>query len=103
LADYEQTLRLLDEAGKEVRQSSHNLMPEILLKFGLIEALNSYFSTINQSKALQIDFQVLGLEERLPSSLALTLYRIIQELINNITKHSIATELWSNSTGWTIS
>ncbi len=93
LADYEQTLRLLDEAGKEVRQISHNLMPEILLKFGLIEALNSYFSTINQSKALQIDFQVLGLEERLPSSLALTLYRIIQELINNIIKHSNATEV----------
>src|SRR5699024_981954 len=64
-----------------------------LLRYGLIEALNSYFSSINQSKALQIDFQVLGLKERLPSSLALTLYRIVQELINNIIKHSDATEV----------
>ncbi len=93
LEDYEQTLSLLNEAGQEVRQISHNLMSEILIKFGLIEALNSYFSTINQSKTLHIDFQVLGLKERLPSSLALTLYRIIQELINNIIKHSNATEV----------
>lgn len=93
LEDYEDTLSLLDEAGKEVRQISHNLMPETLLRYGLLEALNSYFSSINQSKALQIDFQALGIEERLPSSLELTLYRIIQELINNIIKHSDATEV----------
>ncbi|MEM6843756.1 MAG: tetratricopeptide repeat protein [Bacteroidota bacterium] len=91
--DYTQALGLLDDASREVRQISHNLMPEILLKFGLVEALRSYFNNINQSNTLQIDFQELGLKERLTPSLELTLYRIVQELVNNIIKHSNAKEV----------
>ena len=91
--DYAQALGLLDDASREVRQISYNLMPEVLLKFGLVEALQSYFNNINQSNTLQIDFQALGLTERLAPSLELTLYRILQELVNNIIKHSNATEV----------
>ncbi|MEM9672609.1 MAG: tetratricopeptide repeat protein [Bacteroidota bacterium] len=91
--DYAQALGLLDDASREVRQISHNLMPEVLIKFGLIEALRNYFNNINQSNTLQIDFQALGLTERLAPSLELTLYRIVQELVNNIIKHSNATEV----------
>ncbi|MFP4092673.1 MAG: tetratricopeptide repeat protein, partial [Cyclobacteriaceae bacterium] len=90
---YEESLRLLEQASREVRQISHNLMPEILLRYGLVEALNSYFSNITQSGTLTIDFQVMGLEERLPSSFELTLYRILQELVNNIIKHSNASDV----------
>lgn len=91
--NYRQALGLLDDASREVRQISHNLMPEVLLKYGLIEALHGYFNSINQSGTLQIDFQVLGMEQRLSSSMELTLYRILQELVKNIIKHSNATEV----------
>src|SRR5690606_33598064 len=88
---FSEALGLLDEANSEVRRISHNLMPELLLKYGLIEGLQNYFNNINASGTLNITLQSYGLNGRLPSSLELTVYRIIQELINNIIKHSDAT------------
>lgn len=87
---FSEALDLLDEANSEVRRISHNLMPELLLKYGLIEGLQNYFNNINASATLSIELQSYGINGRLPSSLELTVYRIIQELINNIIKHSDA-------------
>jgi signal transduction histidine kinase len=89
---YQEALGMIDHAAREIRTISHNLMPEILLKFGLAEALQNHFQNINLSGTLEIDFQHYGLEQPLDKSLELTLYRIVQELINNIIKHSRATE-----------
>lgn len=89
---FSETLELLDEANREVRKISHNLMPELLLKYGLTEGLQNYFNNINASGTLAITLQAYGITERLPSSLELTVYRIIQELIHNIIKHSDARE-----------
>lgn len=83
---------LLDKASTELRRIAHNLMPQALVKFGLRSALEDFVGDINQSKVLQIDLQLYGLQERFAQVLELTLYRIIQELVHNILKHAQATE-----------
>lgn len=83
---------LLEKASTESRRISHNLLPENLIKLGLNEALKDFIQGINEGKLLSITYQSIGIEERLPENLELSVYRIIQELLNNIIKHSGATE-----------
>lgn len=83
---------LIDNASKETRRISHNLLPESLLNKGLDIALQDFVSAINDSKQLKATYQAIQLSDDLPQGLQLTVYRIIQELINNIIKHSGATE-----------
>ena len=85
-------LNLLDTASKETRRISHNLLPESLTKKGLDAALKDYINSINENSLLKVDYISLGLKNDLPQSLQLSVYRIIQELINNIIKHSSATD-----------
>ena len=89
---YQQGVMLLDEASQEVRKTSHNLMPEVLLRHGLDEALRRYCSSINNSSQLVVQYDSLGEAGRFMESFELSVYRIVQELLNNIVKHSRATE-----------
>lgn len=88
----DKVIELLDTASRESRRISHNLLPESLIKKGLDKALHDFVNSINDSDLLKTDYQSINLEENLPQSLQLSVYRIIQELINNIIKHSGATE-----------
>lgn len=85
-------LALLDDAIGDVRKTAHNLMPEMLSRLGLKEALNLYCRNISHSRELQITFHTSGTLHRYKSNFELSVYRIIQELVNNIVKHSQATE-----------
>jgi signal transduction histidine kinase len=88
---YQQGMKLLNEAAQEIRKTSHNLMPEVLLQHGLDEALRRYCNNVNNSKVLQIQYDSWGEVDRFNNSFELSVYRIVQELINNIIKHSKAT------------
>jgi len=83
---------LLLKASTESRRISHNLLPENLVKLGLDDALKDFIHGINEGKIIEVEYHSIGLEERLPENVELSVYRIIQELINNIIKHSGATE-----------
>src|SRR5579875_647184 len=83
-------MNLLEEAAKLVRSTSQNLMPEALLENGLNEALRRYCNSISNDKLL-VDYTSIGVEKQYPSHFKLSLYRIAQELINNMVKHSKAT------------
>lgn len=83
---------LVNQAAMESRRIAHNLLPETLLRYGLDEALRSYCQSITDSKLLTIDYQSSGLDQRLEQSVELSIYRIVQELVNNIVKHAGATE-----------
>jgi len=85
------TIDLIDNACTQVRRISHNLMPSSILDFGLVETVNQYCSKINSSHPLELDFQYFGDPATLPKKSETVIYRIIQELINNIIKHSQAT------------
>ncbi|MCU7550711.1 sensor histidine kinase [Chitinophagaceae bacterium LB-8] len=90
-AGYTKATELLDEATAEVRKTSHNLMPEVLLQHGLDRALQRYCTNIS-STSLQVHYFFIGEEQRFVGSFELSVYRIVQELLNNIFKHSKATE-----------
>ncbi len=89
---FERSMDMLDSSIREMRRVAHNMMPEALVRFGLDTALNDFCNDINQSGALNINYQAIGLEGTLiDQTTAITLYRIVQELINNTMKHAKAT------------
>lgn len=85
---FERSLDMLDNSISELRRVAHNMMPESLVKFGLSTALGDFCESINKMKALVISFQTVGEQRRLDSSQEIIVYRIVQELLNNILKHS---------------
>jgi signal transduction histidine kinase len=89
---FKKSYEMVDTAATEVRRIAHNMMPEVLLKMGLIQALNDLCGNITASRLLKVSLQVNGMEERLGHSTEIMLYRIVQELLNNIAKHAQATE-----------
>jgi len=88
---FERSMDMLDSSIKEMRRVAHNMMPETLVRFGLDTALKDYCNDINQSGALQVTYQSLGLEnETFDPTTAITIYRIVQELVTNTMKHAAA-------------
>ena len=86
------TIHLVDESCKEVRSVSHNMMPNALLKKGLVNAVREFISQIN-TKSTKINLQTDDLNTALPSHVETVLYRVIQESVNNVIKHANATSL----------
>lgn len=86
------TTLLVGESCKEVRQVSHNMMPNALLKKGLVNAIREFTQQIDKS-VLTINLQTEGLNKELNSITETILYRVIQECVNNTIKHAEATEL----------
>lgn len=80
----------LRNMGEEIRKTAHNLMPDALQEHNLQEALQLYCSLLNTGQQ-QISLQYRGEPEIPDKSLELSVYRIIQELVQNIVKHSRAT------------
>jgi signal transduction histidine kinase len=88
---FERSMDMLDSSIKEMRRVAHNMMPEALVKFGLDTALKDFCNDINQSGALRVTYQSIGLEQAtIGQTTAITIYRVVQELINNIMKHAAA-------------
>jgi len=82
----------LDDSLQELRGVARNLMPETLLKYGLKAAVEDYCSTLGD-KETNITLQFYYTEKVTSKNELLTIYRIIQELINNAIKHAKATEV----------
>ena len=89
---FKKSYELIDTASDEIRRIAHNMMPEVLMKLGLVAALQDACSNISAGKLLQVKLQQYGMEKRLNISTEIMLYRIVQELLNNIIKHAKATE-----------
>lgn len=88
---FERSLDMLDSSILEMRRVAHNMMPESLVKFGLDTAARDFCSEINGSGALPISYQSMGLEGRsIDQTLAINIYRVLQELIHNVLKHARA-------------
>ena len=88
---FERSIDMLDSSINEMRRVAHNMMPEALVKFGLDTALNDFCSDVNQTGVLQVSYQSIGIkEEQFEQITAITIYRIVQELINNTMKHAAA-------------
>ncbi|KAA6440623.1 tetratricopeptide repeat protein [Dyadobacter flavalbus] len=89
---FTRALTQLDGAISEMRRVAHSMMPETLVRFGLIEALSDFCEGISSSGQLRVTMQDFGFDKRLDSSVEIVLYRIVQELLNNVLKYAEATE-----------
>jgi PAS domain S-box-containing protein len=84
----QQTHKILDG----VRRFSHDLRPPILDDLGLMPALEWLTSDLNNSFDIDIDMEVLGTARRFSPEIELVLFRIAQEALRNVWKHSKASE-----------
>jgi signal transduction histidine kinase len=88
---FERSMDMLDSSIQEMRRVAHNMMPEALVKFGLDVALKDFCIGITNSGALKVQYQSLNMEDiEIDQTTSITLYRIVQELINNTIKHASA-------------
>lgn len=78
-------IEMLDGSIKELRRVAHNLMPESLIKFGLNAALSDFCRS-----AEKVNYHFFGKERRLADNLEVTIFRIVNELVNNALRHSNA-------------
>ncbi len=87
--DIEMIANYLDETATEVRNISHNLIPEIL-NFGLIKAIDDLVDKINSTDGIKVNYLPdLNLNNvKLSKQTELSVFRIIQEILNNIIKHA---------------
>ncbi|KAA5536132.1 hypothetical protein F0919_00225 [Taibaiella lutea] len=90
---YRELIDSMETATTELRSTAHNLMPDMLLQGGLAEAVFYFCNTIKKNTQLCIDFQLHGTIDRLDAEFELSVYRIIQELMQNIIKHAHASKV----------
>lgn len=89
---FDKATQLLDTAVAEVRTISQNLQPGALNRLGVIAAINDLINRYD-SQGPEIHFHHFGLSEKLDQTVALGIYRIIQEILNNAIKHAQANEV----------
>ncbi len=89
---YTNVREMIKTAYTEVRNISHNIMPAGLEKDGLLITIQQLLDKINLNKQISFQLQSKGMEQRLPLEIELNSYSVVLELINNIIKHSEATQ-----------
>lgn len=94
-ADYTEMLQALDEIMGNVRRLSRNLSPYILADLGLETALQRLLQDFSKYHRLNLEVSgnFAGLNQAIPVSEQIHIYRIFQECLTNIGKHSGASNL----------
>lgn len=88
--------KLIDELTRislDIRNISHELMPQTLKDYGLKVAIEDVCQKILAPSGIQYEVDAALPDERMANKIEITLYRIFQELVHNIIKHSHATEV----------
>src|SRR3954467_12358354 len=83
-----QARQIIDDTIQLIRNISHSLMPPTLKNFGLESAINDLFQKISGSGTINASSRFHEYKERLKPEKELIVFRVVQELINNILKHS---------------
>lgn len=93
--------QIIDDTIQLIRNISHSLMPPTLKNFGLESAVNDLFQKISGSGSMNASSRFHDYRERLQAETELIIFRVIQELVNNILKHSNASfiHLTQNTSG----
>lgn len=86
-----ESVRLTDQCIREIRNLSGSLIPLKELEMGLIDAIKMVVSRIKATSAIQFEISLCSdLADKLNDKQQLTIYRILQEQLNNILKHAMA-------------
>ena len=99
LVDLEKGYKVLNEAIQEVRRISHDLRPTMLDDLGLAAALEGLLDQFVERTGIQLNLDMRLPEETLPEDVEITVYRLVQEGLTNVERHSGASllqlRLWS--------
>src|SRR5665647_3238556 len=82
--------QIIDDSIQLIRNISHSLMPPTLKNFGLEAAVKDLFDKINGSGVINASVRFHDNRQRLNEEQELLIFRILQELVTNIIKHSSA-------------
>jgi len=93
IPDLEFLQNYLKEIIQEIRNISQNLRPSILDDFGISSAIKNLCDDFMNKTGINVIFNSFNLDKRLGYEIESNLYRIFQEVLNNIRKHSEATEV----------
>ncbi len=88
---YSNIISMTENAYSEIRLLSHNLMPEVLEREGLPQALEQFARKLNLNQKIHFSVKINALPT-LSNVVSLNVYAICLELVQNIIKHSKATE-----------
>lgn len=88
-----EVLDIVQEAIKDVRSISFELVPAVLKDHGLEVALRSLFQRV-LPQHLEVVLSIESPHHRLPEKLEFAIYRIVQELVNNTVKHAKASMVY---------
>ena len=88
----QEAIDLIDRACEQVRSISHNLAPQVLKEFSLKEAIEQFISRVNSASDIAFSFLFFGENPKPGLEKETVIFRMIQEIVNNIVKHSDATE-----------
>ena len=84
----EESRSLIDQAVSEIRTISHLLHPPLLDEVGLISALNEYVNGFGERSNIRVSLDLPSDLERLPRDVELSIFRIVQECLTNVHRHS---------------
>lgn len=82
--------QIIDKSCVQLREISHNLSPTAITDYGLLLAVENYCKKIEHIYGLKVNYHFSGDAVRFSNTTETHIYRIIQELLNNIVKHSEA-------------
>ncbi|MFY9153806.1 MAG: sensor histidine kinase [Prolixibacteraceae bacterium] len=91
--EYQKIEKMIDHVGSEVRSISHQMIPKELEQFGLVPAVEGMLSLNLDKSTLKYEFEHSGFNDRIGNHIELVLFRVLQELVSNVLKHSKATFL----------
>ena len=81
-----------EQLSDDLRRAAHQLHPSALEHFGLVAALESYCQDFSKLYPIQLKFAQRSVPEAIPFEVSLCLYRVAQECLHNVAKHSGAQE-----------
>ncbi len=90
---FENSATVLDQMYRELKTICFNLMPETLIKQGVVNGIREFSDRIRTTGKIAIEVDTFGMEDRLADLHEISIYRITQEWVNNIIKYSDATKI----------
>jgi PAS domain S-box-containing protein len=81
-------LGIAEQAAREVRTLTYLLHPPLLEELGLVSALRSYAEGFTQRSGIRVELEAPPVQERFPAEVELALFRVAQESLANVHRHS---------------
>ena len=81
---------MADEILENLHGLAMDLRPASLDYLGLVAALRQYVEAVSDKHGLTVQFETIGIDERLPLDVETAMYRIVQEAMTNVIRHAQA-------------